>query len=179
MVALDCQNFRIVIPASIVGLLSKIEDPVNGLLILHLASLNLIKAEDLDTSRWVQKLNEQYLTDESWLFAYEISLKKWIGTDFTYVNRNPYFKQLRKAKVSFYDESRQIEVVNFSKVQTVETDQEVEYSSVSGTVDVQTQTSTDSNQPVSRLNYQNLGDMLRGFDNMIEGDELDLDYLDY
>lgn len=141
--------------------------------------MKLIKEEYLDTSRWLQKLNEQYLTDESWLFTYELSLKKWIGTDFMYVNKNPYFKQLHKAKVSFYDENRQIEVVDFLKVQSVETDHEVEYSSESSIIEVQTQIPTDPNQPVSGLNYQNLRDMFSGFDNMIEGDELDIDYLDY
>ncbi|MCF2494455.1 RNA-directed DNA polymerase [Dyadobacter chenhuakuii] len=123
------RSFEIVIPAEIVAVLSKIDDPINGLLILHLLNLKLINHADLDLTRFLEKLNVEYLTDENWIFTYEISLKKWIGNEFSYIDKNPYFKQLRKAKVSFYNEDSQIEVIDFLKKQIVEPDQGVEYGS--------------------------------------------------
>lgn len=175
------KTFDISIPVNLTKELSQIEDSINILLILDLADNGLIAKGELDISKWISKLDKQFLIDENWLFSYEISIKKWIGKEFRYIDENPYFKQLRKGKVSFYDGTRQIEVIDFSKKETLESDQETEYENVSNTESAELEISklkdieyefNESDEDVDfypKFSLEDLDDI----------DELDFDYLNY
>lgn len=102
------KTFAIKIPDSIASILSSSSDTFTILLTLDMVELNLIDKKGLDTSVWELDLKEESLYNEKWLFAYEVGVKKWLKGNFDYIDKVPFFKILKKHKVSFYDSKRQL-----------------------------------------------------------------------
>ncbi len=110
------KTFKIKIPKIISELLSKSEDVISNIITLDLLHSSLIERADLDISSFESKLDELSLMDENWLLSYEIACKKWLGRRaYSYINNVPYFKILRHNKISFYDETLQIEPIELNK----------------------------------------------------------------
>ncbi len=170
------KSFKIKLPKDIVLLLSKTKNSISILIILDIANDGLIEKADLDLSLWLSKLDDQSLLDENWLFAYEIAIKKWIGKDYTYINSVPYFKQLHKNKISFYDSSLQIAPINYIEKNTIEADSDTEYESTP---------SLTVSEKIPELSNLIDYDFNEGEDNIefihefIGNDSLDIDYLNY
>lgn len=146
------------------------------MIILDLANDGLIEKSELDLTNWLAKLEDQYLLDENWLLAYEVAVKKWIGTDHTYVDGVPYFKQLLKHKISFYDPNRQIKPIDYIDKEVIEADTETEYEN--------TQTEVAEVNQVELfpdITYDfNEGDDTEEFNHDFDDqDDLDIDYLNY
>ena len=125
------KTFKIGVPKEISNLLGKCSDSISILIILDIMNDGLIKKSDIDTGEWSKKLGGQSLIDENWLLAYECSIKEWLNSDYQYIEKVPYFKQLRKNKISFYDSSRQIAPVDLNEKIDLIPDAETEYSNSS------------------------------------------------
>ncbi|MES2267739.1 MAG: RNA-directed DNA polymerase [Bacteroidota bacterium] len=115
------KTFNICIPAKTSLVLSNFADTISILIILDMMSVGLIQKGDLDIAKWEEKLDKQSLLDENWLFAYEIAAKKWIGSSYDYINEVPFFKILKKSKISFYNSELQIEPIQLTKLAKAET----------------------------------------------------------
>jgi len=170
------KTFKIKIPTAVSKQLSTTNDPISVLIILDITNDGLIEKTELDLTNWLSKLEDQYLLDENWLLAYEIAVKKWIGTDYTYVDSIPYFKQLLKNKISFYDSSLQIKPIDYIETEIVEKDTEIEYENSQAEV-------IEANQVelFSEMAYDfNEGEDIGEFDHdFYDEDDLDIDYLNY
>jgi hypothetical protein len=110
------KTFEISIPDDIVEMLSKSKDSISTMITLDLIESGLIDKSKYDNSYWIAELNEGSLMNESWLMAYEMTVKKWIGSDFSYLTKIPYFKILNKNKVEFYNPSFQIKSINITPI---------------------------------------------------------------
>ena len=102
------KTFKIIIPKEITGLLSQSKDVISTMIILDLIQNKLVEKADYDDTAWVSELSESSLMDENWLISYEMSIKKWIGSNHTYITNAPYFNILNKKKVEFYNPDLQI-----------------------------------------------------------------------
>ena len=60
-------------------------------------------------------MNAQGLVSNMWLLAYEADLKGWLQGSTAYVDAHPYFGELKKRKVSFYDIKRNVKDIRKSK----------------------------------------------------------------
>jgi hypothetical protein len=45
-----------------------------------------------------------------------MTIKKWIGSKYSYLSKAPYFKILNKNKVEFYDPNQQIKTINVPEI---------------------------------------------------------------
>lgn len=102
------KTFSISIPKEVTELLSQSKDVISTMIVLDLIQNNLINKSDYDDSIWLSELSETSLMTENWLISYEMSVKKWIGTNHNYTTQAPYFNILKKKKVEFYDPSLQM-----------------------------------------------------------------------
>ena len=94
--------------------ISNMNSSVCALLALDLEARGQIRGR-LDKSSWSRSMSSDGLRSSMWLLAYEADLKGWLrGTASGYVEADPYFKELKTRRVSFYDEQRN--VVHISKV---------------------------------------------------------------
>ncbi len=59
-------------------------------------------------------MNEGGLTSNMWLLAYEAELKGWLTGATPYVDAHPYFSELKKRGVSFYNVNKN--VTDISKI---------------------------------------------------------------
>lgn len=85
-----------------------LESSVCGLVLLDLRSRGLIQG-DVDVSLWTQAMTQQGLNSNLWLMAYEADLKGWLTAPTPgYVQAHPYFAELRRRNISFYDDQRRL-----------------------------------------------------------------------
>lgn len=154
------KTFSIKIPKDIVEIISKSNDTISMLIALNLTKMGLITQTDLDTSEWEQKLDEISLFNGNWLFAYEVGVKKWIGSSHTYVDSVPFFKILKNNGISFYDENLQIQPIDLNKNEVIEAEPETEYEN----------TSEDDDLVAPIIEFDTVFD---------EVDPLDIDYFGY
>lgn len=93
----------------------RMESSVCALLSLDLRQKGLIK-KGLDTALWEQSLDADGLVSNMWLLAYEADLKGWlIPATPTFSTSHTYFGVLRKHKVSFYNEKRNVPHISKTK----------------------------------------------------------------
>lgn len=102
------------LPAAALLPVTELESSACALVALDLRSRNLIDGE-LDTGLWQQSINEAGLTSSMWLLAYEAELKGWLASANPYVANHPYFGELLKRKVTFYDTKRNVKHIAKSK----------------------------------------------------------------
>jgi hypothetical protein len=115
------KTFEISIPDDIVELLSKSKDSISTMITLDLIESGFIDKTKYDNSYWASELNENSLMNENWLMAYEMTVKKWIGSDYSYLSKIPYFEILNKKKVEFYNPSLQVQSINITPIGSDET----------------------------------------------------------
>lgn len=166
------KSFKIKVPAQTASLLSKSVDSISILIVLDLLNDGLIEKSEINLSEWTTKLEEQSLIDENWLLAYECSIKNWLGKDFNYIEKVPYFKILKKNKISFYDSTRQIEPI----FATSSVDTSPDYDITNSTIE------TNIDHPINEEieTYSNfIGDVddIEFNNKFIIEDDIDFDYL--
>jgi hypothetical protein len=88
---------------------------VCALLVLDLESRGLLDGQ-LDKSHWQKFLTKNHLYSDMWLLAYEADLKGWlIPRDKNFVLKDPWFKEIRRRKVSFYDTRKNVPYIKSKK----------------------------------------------------------------
>jgi hypothetical protein len=106
---------RIRLPAEWVQPVTKLESSVCALILLDLRQMGLIDGA-VDTSLWTQSMTEAGLNSNMWLVAYEADLKGWLSPPISgFVLNHPYFAEIRRRNVSFYDKARGLKNVRRSK----------------------------------------------------------------
>lgn len=98
---------KITLKAKPLAPVSELESSVCALIALDLRSLGLIDGQ-LNTSLWQQSMNDAGLTSNMWLLAYEAELKGWLKGATAYVDAHPYFSELKKRDVSFYNVKKNV-----------------------------------------------------------------------
>ncbi|HVD99041.1 MAG TPA: RNA-directed DNA polymerase [Cytophagaceae bacterium] len=90
------------IPVEVAESIMFFDDSIVALLGCHAYSKKLIDESIL--KYWKTLMTSDSLKDGHWLLAYEADLKKWLpSADSTnHVNKDPFFKILKKNKISFY-----------------------------------------------------------------------------
>lgn len=176
------KSFSIKLPKDVAEILSKSSDCISILIVLDLVQAGLIEKSDLDTTEWESKLHAASLIDENWLLAYELGVKKWIGSSHTYIDAVPYFKILRSTGISFYDGTLQIDAIDLTKKETIEAEPETEYEKAAENKTTEiTEDVVETPAKIEDIEYSFGGDeeeieMDGSFD---EEDILDVDYLNY
>lgn len=106
---------RITLPANWVHPVTKLESSVCALILLDLNQLGLIDGT-FDRSLWTQAMTVKGLESNLWLVAYEADLKGWLfPPNAGFVQNHPYFAELRKRNISFYDKERGLKNVQRSR----------------------------------------------------------------
>lgn len=108
---------RITLPSDWVTPVTKLESSVSALVLLDLNQMGLIDGQ-IDVSLWTQAMTVRGLETNLWLVAYEADLKGWLTPPTAgFVQNHPYFSELRRRNVSFYDKERRLKNVRRSKPQ--------------------------------------------------------------
>ena len=82
------------------------EDDFVALLTLHAVHRRVLAKSAVDTSEWESLIDyDDVLLGPHWLLAYESALKGWLNAGVSRVARDPFFKLLHGANVSFYKTS--------------------------------------------------------------------------
>lgn len=106
---------RITLPADWVQPVTKLESSACALVLLDLRQMGLIDGA-IDVSLWTQAMTVKGLESNLWLVAYEADLKGWLTPPTAgFVQNHPYFAELRRRNVSFYDKERRLKNVRRSK----------------------------------------------------------------
>ncbi|MDX8550685.1 hypothetical protein KHC33_07100 [Methanospirillum sp. J.3.6.1-F.2.7.3] len=96
--------FPIVLSSNVGEVLSKIDNPIIGLLSLDLK--NSGKLEGYNETILIPFLNKDNLYSDKWILAYEVIKKGWIPGIKNYLKGDKFFIKLLKNNVSFYDEMK-------------------------------------------------------------------------
>lgn len=102
---------KITLKAKFLAPVAELESSICALIALDLRSLSLIDGE-LNTKLWQQSMSETGLTSDMWLLAYEAELKGWLSGTTPYVDADPYFSELKKRGVSFYNVKKNVKDIS-------------------------------------------------------------------
>ena len=106
---------RITISADWIKPVTKLESSVCALILLDLRQMGLIDGA-FDVSVWTQAMTVKGLESNLWLVAYEADLKGWLTPPVAnFVQNHPYFAELQKHNVSFYDKERGLKNIRRSR----------------------------------------------------------------
>lgn len=106
---------RITLPAEWVKPVTKLESSACALVLLDLRQMGLIDGT-VDVSLWTQAMTVKGLESNMWLVVYEADLKGWLTSPTAgFVQNHPYFGELRRRNVSFYDKERRLKNVRRSQ----------------------------------------------------------------
>lgn len=108
------KTFEISFNKSDAKLLSKMKDPVALLVVLDLINSGLLDKVAFNSKYWKKTIDEDFLWDENWIFAYEITVKRWGFRKFDYIDKSPknrYYKVLKDNDVIFYDDNLQVKTL--------------------------------------------------------------------
>lgn len=106
---------RITLPADWVQPVTKLESSACALVLLDLRQMGLINGA-IDVSLWTEAMTVKGLESNLWLVVYEADLKGWLTSPTAgFVQNHPYFAELRRRKVSFYNNERRLKNVRRSK----------------------------------------------------------------
>jgi hypothetical protein len=87
--------------------ISRMDDSVAALLALHARERGLLD-KSFAPGTWSQWLEADELYGPHWLFAYEAEVKGWLrGRKRGYVSKDPNFRLLQEAGVSFYEDAKE------------------------------------------------------------------------
>jgi hypothetical protein len=96
-------QFEVGLSVETAKLVSDMEDDVVALLALDAESRATFTSGALEKTKWSKLIaSPDASIEEHWLLAYEAPLKGWLPTPAT---KDPWFAELRKARISFYDTS--------------------------------------------------------------------------
>jgi len=104
-----CIALDLGLPSKVMKPVLEMEDSVCALLLLHARSKRLATANaQLDSLQAMMTTDRLY--DHGWLLAYEANVKNWLSSadSSDHVSADHNFGLLKKANVSFYDESKTI-----------------------------------------------------------------------
>lgn len=96
-------QFRIFISDETAKVISSVDDDTVALVAMHAKDLGLLSAQP--EILWQTWLTQDQLNQEHWLAAYELETKGWLRQNVKrgYIGRHPFFAELRKSGVFFYD----------------------------------------------------------------------------
>jgi hypothetical protein len=102
------KGLRIRISTKASRAVSGLENAICALLMLDLRARGLVHGP-LDTGLWEMSMTSQGLLSHMWLLAYEADLKGWLrGSPINFVTADRYFGILKKRRISFYDEIKNV-----------------------------------------------------------------------
>lgn len=100
---------RIQISTDSARVLSQLESSVCALIALDIRQRGQIP-KGLNLNLWKRSLNRDGLHSKMWLLAYESDVKGWLASSSPgYVSSDPYFSVLKKKRISFYSETKNVE----------------------------------------------------------------------
>lgn len=85
-----------------IDLVSEMNSSVCTLMLLDLAAAGKL-TKPLPTARWKQFERPESLWEDLWMVSYEAGIRGWGGMSDAHIRSNPYFEELRKQNVHFYD----------------------------------------------------------------------------
>jgi hypothetical protein len=94
--------FKLFISKEASQAISEMEDSITAILALDAQRRGRI-SEELITKKWEQFLTEDELYGNQWIFSYEANRHGFLLAEYDYVSRDPWFSQLKKGGVTFYD----------------------------------------------------------------------------
>lgn len=102
-----CIVFELKINSSNVKKLSRMEDVVVALLVLHAKKLKLLSGSGHRFNNWRPFMVSDELNGDKWLLSYEAKYKGWLPSYGIkdHIKSNTLFNYLRSNKVFFYDEN--------------------------------------------------------------------------
>jgi hypothetical protein len=108
-----CRALKLTLSSTIADLVSKVDDSVTALVALDLETSGLTITR-FDKTMWQKHVNTDGLNSEYWLLAYEANIKGWLShrTGHDYIGGNSFFNMLRANNVSFYNESKEVNLVD-------------------------------------------------------------------
>lgn len=103
-----CKELLIDLESSVVNEVMRMGSPVCTLILLDLNNSGIIKKK-MSIKHLSQFSVSEALISPEWMLAYEAGRRKWLGNkNIKHISKNVFFESLRKAGVSFYDESKRI-----------------------------------------------------------------------
>lgn len=100
------KSLRISIPEAVANGVTRMRDPVAGLVLLDLNDRGLVDGT-LELSAWNALLDSKELITSNWLFVYEANVHGWLrrADNLDFVAADPFFGLLKSNDVYFYQSS--------------------------------------------------------------------------
>lgn len=99
-----CKDLVLSISPENVDVIGKMDSSICALLLLDLASTGRLPKLPA-SSRWRAYESANALREDLWMLSYEGGLRGWGGMSDTHIRSDPFFAELRKRGVHFYDDS--------------------------------------------------------------------------
>lgn len=97
-----CKELSLEITGANVDSVAAMESSICALILLDLDSAGALP-KTLAHSRWRPFETSSALWEEQWMLSYEAGVRGWGGMSDTHIKADPYFDELRKLQVRFYD----------------------------------------------------------------------------
>lgn len=97
--------FKIQLNETTITYLFKISNPICLIIIADLIDKELLPTSCINLTRLNKEIISESLLNEDWILAYELANKKWLLSDFSYINlvhSNSFYKKLIDNNISFY-----------------------------------------------------------------------------
>lgn len=97
-----CKELSLEITGANVDSVAAMESSICALILLDLDSAEALPKK-LAHSRWKPLETSNALWEEQWMLSYEAGVRGWGGMSDTHIKADPFFDELRKLQVRFYD----------------------------------------------------------------------------
>lgn len=97
-----CKELSLEITGANVDSVAAMESSICALILLDLDAAGALP-KTLAHSRWRPFETSSALWEEQWMLSYEAGVRGWGGMSDTHIKADPYFDELRKLQVRFYD----------------------------------------------------------------------------
>lgn len=99
-----CKDLGLSLSPENVDVIAKMNSSICALLLLDLAASGRLPKYPA-SSRWRAYENADALREDLWMLSYEGGLRGWGGMSDTHIRSDPFFAELRRRDVHFYDDS--------------------------------------------------------------------------
>lgn len=97
-----CKELGLTLTSANVDIVSSMDSSICNLILLDLSSQGRLP-KSLPYSRYKLLENSESLREELWMLSYEAGVRGWAGMTDAHIRADPYFEELRKNGVRFYD----------------------------------------------------------------------------
>lgn len=97
-----CKELDLAISSTNVDSVAAMDSSICALILLDLESTGSLP-KTLASSHWKPFETASALWEEHWMLSYEAGVRGWGGMSDTHVKADPYFEELRKLQIRFYD----------------------------------------------------------------------------